>query len=126
MTPASQRPITPADIDIPRTMRFWEFILVDLCLLGGGSLTGGPRTLDRNELVGGHKESRHLFQFGHGMAADLMFDSEAGRDRALTAVHARGYHPFVGITYARYQLHVQCVPPGVKILRVGESPVVSS
>ena len=46
-------------------------ILLPICMRYQGSITGGYRSAKRNELVGGHPNSRHLL----GLAFDVVLDN---------------------------------------------------
>jgi len=99
------------DIDWSEVEEFYGW-MVRLCCLLDGSIVGGCRTLDHNEAVGGTPGSKHTFNGGWGMAADIWFDSPNVRDRAieLTRKHKPNYHCYTGSTqnpYAPNRLHVQ-------------------
>jgi len=98
---------SPASLNMSELMEFWRFILIDLSLQLNGSLTSGPRTRERNKQVGGHPRSRHLWDYGRGCAADLVFLDNETRKLAQDRVTNQGYHWFVGPDYVVGQLHVQ-------------------
>jgi hypothetical protein len=77
-----------------------------------GSITSGCRTVARNTRAGGNPKSRHLFEFGWGLAVDLVFDTNTGREAARVDAEAQGWHTYVGSTYGSRRLHVQAFAPG--------------
>ena len=61
-----------------------------ICRRHNGSVTGGPRTSQRNTQVGGHERSWHLWTRG-GLGVDVMFDSEDQRTNGIAAFKRMDY-----------------------------------
>lgn len=78
-----------------------------VCLKYGGSVSGGCRTEERNAAVGGHPQSKHLFETGWGMACDAIFDTPEGMRGAIIAAKLAGIHTYRGDNYEPTQVHFQ-------------------
>lgn len=76
------------------------------------SETSGKRSIERNEMVGGNEQSKHLF----GMARDYVSNTkDPDMDYAVASEYARthlGLWTMVHDVSSGNHLHVQGLPPG--------------
>ena len=85
---------------------FWVIVNKG-CDRFGGSVTSGKRSVARNEMVGGHPESRHL----KGLAADITFlpdYDESAKQRCEDCfrwLYSKGLHGY--IRRSKTSLHIQ-------------------
>lgn len=77
----------------------------DLCLQFGGSVISGMRSLQRNKSVGGHAESRHLWD----EAADIVLDDWALAPALAKEAKRRGL--FAKVSNPKQSIHIQ-IPQG--------------
>lgn len=101
----------------------FDWFVTELCCDCFGSVTGGGRTLKRNQLVGGHSKSKHLNRPPLGVerdsdawcwaeAADIVFDDIEGKRAACKRIwkHER----YVYRDYeSTLRIHVQGFPKGM-------------
>jgi len=86
-----------------------------MCLFYDASLTGGPRTVERNRLVNGSPGSKHTFAGGYGCASDLVLEDPSRLTALEAEVVREGYHFYRGPGYSDGQCHIQMLKVGHKI-----------
>ena len=82
---------------------FYTILSIGGMRSGGSSISGG-RSQKRNSKLGGHPDSFHMLW----LAADLVFDTVDGKDKAATYYRRMGLHTKPNGTHT---LHIQVVPP---------------
>ena len=90
--------------------------------MNNGSVTGGIRTPVRNKhpKISGHPRSKHLDEFGWGLACDIVFDAVGDVPKGRTYLNLRGYHTYQGEDYEPTRIHVQYFGYGIKPPEVEE------
>jgi uncharacterized protein YcbK (DUF882 family) len=68
-----------------RVAEFWEIVELG-CRQHSASVTSGHRTRRRNAHLGGADDSAHVYS----LAADIVLDDWAGKDRAITYFERQG------------------------------------
>lgn len=93
------------------TIKDFLYFVHILCENYLGSETSGARTEEHNRAVGGHPKSKHMFEYGWGLARDIIFDDYFGMRDAIPMIQKAGYH------YLDYpdenRLHIQLFGVGV-------------
>lgn len=100
--------------DWPTVEKFWAWAL-RISFELNATISCGPRSVARNRAVGGHPQSRHLWESGWGCAVDYVFDSHAEREEARARANAAGYSPYVGPDYGPFRLHIQAFAKGAPL-----------
>lgn len=77
--------------------------ILTVCIAYHGSVTSWLRTFDRNQAVGGHRNSLHLV----GLAVDLVLDNPALMPLALAFAKRIGLYGVI----EKDHLHLQAFPP---------------
>lgn len=99
----------------PRTKAEFDERCLCLCALYRLSETSGVRTLNRNDEVKGHPNSKHLLAWG-GMSKDLVADdpSDIGYKAIFTAAKTLGLYALIeyALDGTPSHLHVQGHPTG--------------
>jgi len=96
---------------LPAPVSFAEFNerVRNLNALHHGSVTGGGRTPDRNDTVGGSNLSKHLIEFG-SMAVDVVLDNMAADLTHAYALDARTLGLWAEVESDH--IHLQGLAPG--------------
>jgi hypothetical protein len=100
-----ETPMTDEELELERSVTKYLQMQRDIfiiCSRHGGSITGGPRTERRNEAVGGHENSWHLWRRG-GLGVDIAFDDREGRLAAIAAFERMDYQVILYV----YHIHVE-------------------
>jgi hypothetical protein len=100
----------PPDFVHPDWPEVAEFLVFawQLCHEYNGSVTSGCRTSLRNANVGGHRDSKHTWRGGWGMAVDIVFDTALECEAAKREVDSiPEVYWYQGPDYHPTRLHVQ-------------------